>query len=55
MQAWKRAMPVAKPYEEFAERWGNEEFGKYCQLLQQHADTALQEADQVTTADMPWP
>ena len=40
-------MPVAEPYQEFAERWGNDEFGKYCQLLQQHADIALQQADKV--------
>ena len=43
-------MPVAEPYQEFAERWGNKEFGKYCQLLQQHADAALQQADEVSLA-----
>lgn len=43
-------MPVAEAYQEFAERWGNDEFDKYCQLLQQHADIALQQADKVRTA-----
>lgn len=47
MQAWKRVMPVAEPFREFADRWGNDDFGQYCQLLQQHADCALQQADQV--------
>ena len=49
MQAWNLASPVAEPYREFAERWGNEEFCKYVEILEQQADEALQAADQVCT------
>ena len=47
MQAWNLASPVAEPYREFADRWGNEEFSKYVDILEQQADEAMQDADQV--------
>lgn len=40
-------MPVAEPYKEFAARWGSKEFQQYCKLLEQTADTALQDASKV--------
>lgn len=40
-------MPIAEPYQEYAERWGSEEFNQYCKLLEQHADAALQHASKV--------
>ena len=47
MQAWNLASPVAEPYREFAERWGNAEFSKYVEILEQQADEAMQAVDQV--------
>ena len=47
MQAWNLASPVAEPYREFADRWGNAEFSKYVDILEQQADEAIQDADQV--------
>ena len=47
MQAWNLASPVAEPYREFADRWGNAEFSKYVDILEQQADEAMQDADQV--------
>lgn len=50
-QAWKRASPVAEAYQKFADRWGSDDFSKYCGLLQQSADNALKEASQVRPPD----
>ena len=47
MQAWQLASPVAEPYREFAERWGNADFSKYVDILEQNADEAIQDADEV--------
>ena len=47
MQAWQLATPVAEPYREFAERWGNADFSKYVDILEQNADEAIQDADEV--------
>ncbi len=49
MQAWNLANPVAEPYREFADRWGNAEFAKYVDILEQQADEAMQDADQVSS------
>ena len=38
---------MAEPYREFADRWGNAEFSKYVDILEQQADEAMQDADQV--------
>ena len=47
LQAWQLASPVAEPYREFAERWGNADFSKYVDILEQNADEAIQDADEV--------
>ena len=47
MQAWQLASPVAEPYWEFADRWGNADFSKYVDILEQNADEAIQNADEV--------
>lgn len=41
-QAWQIHSPMAKPYDEFADRWGNPGFTSYVSLLEQQADEALQ-------------
>lgn len=46
-QAWNLASPVADPYKEFAERWGNADFSKYVDILEQNADEAMQGANEV--------
>ncbi|GMH43660.1 hypothetical protein BSKO_11582 [Bryopsis sp. KO-2023] len=43
-QAW--GFQASKEYEEFAERWGNADFGKYVKLLEAQADSALKKASQ---------
>jgi thiaminase len=43
-QAWQRLVPVAEPYAEFANRWGNPEFTAYVSLLERQADEALRQA-----------
>ena len=48
VQAWNLASPVAEPYHEFAERWGNSEFSKYVDILEQQADEAMQSASEVS-------
>ena len=40
-QAWQIHSPLAKPYDEFADRWGNPEFTNYVSLLEKQADEAL--------------
>ena len=47
MQAWRRNGPMQPPYDEVAQRWGNEEFSGYVKQLEKHADEALQDASQV--------
>ena len=47
MQAWNLVSPVAEPYKEFAERWGNADFSKYVDILEQNADEAMQGANEV--------
>ncbi len=41
-QAWQIHSPMAEPYNEFADRWGNPEFTSYVSLLEKQADEALQ-------------
>ena len=48
VQAWNLASPVAEPYREFAERWGNSVFSKYVDILEQQADEAMQSASEVS-------
>jgi thiaminase len=43
-QAWQRLVPLAEPYAEFANRWGNPEFTAYVSLLKGQADEALRRA-----------
>jgi thiaminase/transcriptional activator TenA len=40
-QAWQLPGPMAKPYDEFAERWGNPGFTEYVKLLEKQANEAL--------------
>ena len=40
-QAWQLPGQMAKPYDEFAERWGNPGFTEYVNLLEKQADEAL--------------
>ena len=53
-QAWNLASPVAEPYREFADRWGNADFSKYVDILEQQADEAMQDADQVKIHAIPF-
>ncbi|MFQ5864379.1 MAG: TenA family transcriptional regulator [bacterium] len=46
-QAWQLAGPMAKPYDEFADRWGNPEFTAYVSLLEQQADEALAKSSEI--------
>ena len=39
---------MAKPYDEFADRWGNAEFTKYVKLLEMQANEALTDANRET-------
>ena len=39
--AWRRALPMVAPYDEFARRWGSAEFGTYVEELARQADEAL--------------
>ena len=48
-QAWHFPGPMAKPYDEFAQRWGNPEFTEYVKLLEQQADEALSSAPEPIT------
>jgi thiaminase len=41
-QAWQIHSPMVKPYNEFADRWGNQGFTSYVNLLEKQADEALQ-------------
>ncbi len=43
-RAWQLPEPVAEPYREFAERWGNPKFTAYVELLERQADEALSAA-----------
>lgn len=43
-RAWQLPEPVAEPYREFADRWGNPEFTAYVELLERQADAALSTA-----------
>lgn len=44
-QAWRSHGPMKAPYDEFAQRWGSDEFSKYVKLLENQADQALLMAD----------
>lgn len=52
-QGWQLPGPMAEPYTEFADRWGNPGFTDYVQLLAQQADEALAQgqASDVTRAE----
>jgi thiaminase/transcriptional activator TenA len=39
--AWRGASPMAAPYDEFARRWGSDEFGTYVEDLARQADEEL--------------
>ena len=45
-QAWQLPGPMAKPYDEFAQRWGNPGFTEYVKLLEKQADEALEVASE---------
>ncbi|MGB3291518.1 MAG: TenA family transcriptional regulator [Phormidesmis sp.] len=40
-QGWQRHSPMAEPYAEFADRWGNPGFTDYVKVLEKQADEAL--------------
>lgn len=40
-QGWQLHSPMAQPYDEFANRWGNQGFTEYVKLLEQQADEML--------------
>ncbi len=42
--AWQLPGPMPEPYDEYAQRWGNQGFSQYVQQLRQQADEALQAA-----------
>lgn len=44
-QAWQIPGIMAKPYDEFANRWGNMESTHYVFLLEEHADAVLRDLD----------
>lgn len=46
-QAWQIPGPMVKPYDEFADRWGNPEFTAYVSLLEKQADEALAKSNQI--------
>jgi thiaminase/transcriptional activator TenA len=43
-QGWQLPGKMQKPYDEFAERWGNPGFTEYVNLLEKQADEVLQHA-----------
>ena len=43
-QAWQLSGTMSEPYQEFADRWGNDQFTDYVKMLEQQADEALAEA-----------
>lgn len=45
-QAWQLLAEMPELYAEFAQRWGNNGFTNYVELLEQQADTALQTASE---------
>lgn len=45
-QVWQLPGKMVKPYDEFAERWGNPGFTVYVSLLEKQADEVLQHARQ---------
>lgn len=44
-KGWSLCLEAPEPYREFAQRWGNADFGGYCDLLRDRANAALQDAD----------
>lgn len=46
-QAWQLPGSMIKPYDEFAERWGNPDFTAYVSLLEKQADEALAESNEI--------
>ncbi|MBD3418968.1 MAG: TenA family transcriptional regulator [Chitinivibrionales bacterium] len=40
-QAWRKPGPMSPPYDEFAVRWGSENFGEYVAALENQANEAL--------------
>ncbi len=49
-QGWQNHSPMAPPYEEFADRWGNPGFSDYVKVLENHADQALSAANETERA-----
>jgi thiaminase/transcriptional activator TenA len=47
-QGWKIHSPMPPAYAEFADRWGNDAFTAYVELLAQQANSALQTVDDAT-------
>lgn len=45
-QGWQRHSPMAEPYAEFADRWGNPGFTDYVKVLEKQADHALSTASE---------
>ena len=45
-QAWQLPGPMVKPYDEFADRWGNQDFTAYVTLLEKQADEALKNSSE---------
>jgi thiaminase/transcriptional activator TenA len=46
-QAWQLPGPMVKPYDEFADRWGNPDFTAYVSLLEKQADKALAKSNEI--------
>jgi thiaminase/transcriptional activator TenA len=46
-QAWQRPGAMVKPYDEFADRWGNPEFTAYVSLLEKQADEVLAKSNEI--------
>ena len=45
-QGWQRHSPMAEPYAEFADRWGNPGFTDYVKMLEEQANQALSTASE---------
>ena len=43
-QAWQLPGRMAKPYDEFAQRWGSVDFTRYVTMLEKQADEALRDS-----------
>lgn len=51
-QGWQSHSPMPAAYAEFADRWGNDDFSAYVELLAQQANSALQTVDNATQIEV---